>query len=107
MAPRVRQIDRDCDLVVALAIDGERAPRDVEGFGMPSFVPAEQSETSQRAAQQRRVAALLADPQRGGQRPIGGVESLEQRREVALTQIDLGEARRAPSSCAGERSASR
>ena len=66
---------------------------------MPSFVPAEESETSQGAAQQRRVAALLGDPERGGQRPVGGVESLEQRREVALTQIDLREPRGASFAC--------
>ena len=45
------------------------------------------------AAQQRGVFALLADPKRGGQRAVGGVESFEQRREVALAQIDLREPR--------------
>ena len=39
------------------------------------------------------VFALLADPKRGGQRAVGSVESFEQRREVALAEIYLREAR--------------
>ena len=66
---------------------------------MPPFVPPEQSEAAQRAAEHRRVATLLADPERGGERPVGGVESLEQRREVALAEIDLGQPRRASFAC--------
>ena len=32
-----------------------------------------------------------ADPQRRAERAIGGIESLEQRREVALAEVDLGQ----------------
>ena len=37
-----------------------------------------------------------ADPQRRGQGSIGRVESLEQRRQVALAQVDLGQPRGTP-----------
>ena len=60
----------------------------------PPFVPAQQPEAAQRAAQQCAFAALLADSQRRRQRAIGGVEPLEQRREIPLPQVDLGEPRR-------------
>ena len=60
---------------------------------MTSFVPTEKPETSQAAAQQRGVSALLSDPERRRQRAIGRVESLEQRRQIALPEVDLREAR--------------
>ena len=63
---------------------------------MPSFVPAEKSETPEAASQQRGVSALLGDPKRGGEGAVGGVEPFEQRREVALPKIDLGESGGAP-----------
>ena len=78
-----------------LSIDGERAPGDLQRLGVPPFVPPEEPEASKRAAQQRGVPALVADPERGAQGPVGGVEPLEQRREVALPQVDFRQPRRA------------
>jgi len=53
-----------------------------QGVGVPALVPAQQPDAAQRVAFERRVAALPAHAERGRQRAIGGVEPLEQGRDV-------------------------
>ena len=71
---------------------GKRVFGDRQRVGGAALVPAEQPDAAQRAALERGVAALAAQPQCGGEGAVGGVEPLEQRRHVSLTQVSLGQA---------------
>src|SRR4051812_2353569 len=89
----VREIERDGDMVVALAIECEHAPGNLERFLVPPLMPSQKAETPQRACKQRPVAAFLTNPQSGRKRSIGRIESLEQRGKISLAKVDLGEPR--------------
>src|SRR4029078_1733265 len=63
----IDQCAGDGEVVLTLTIEGEHPPCDLEGVGMPSFVPAEKSQTPEAASQERGVCVLLGDPKGGGE----------------------------------------
>src|SRR6185295_7227091 len=90
---KVRQIAGYGELVLMRTRDRERAFGDRKRLHVPSFVPAEQADTPQGVAFERRVPLFAADAQRRAQRSIRRVEPLRERKQVALPQIRFGQPR--------------
>ena len=80
-------------LVAAFTVDGKRVFRERQRLRVAAFVPAEQPDAAQDVALEARALQLAADPKRGAQRAIGGVEPLQQRQKIALAQVRLRQPR--------------
>src|SRR6185437_4737898 len=87
----VRQIAGLAQLVAPDTVDVERTLHGLERFARAAFVPAQESHAPQRIAFTRLISALPADPQRGAERAVRGVEPAQQRVDVALALVRFRE----------------